>query len=137
MIERYKAKKLAWHFIGLPYIWGGDDPIKGFDCSGLAIEVLKSFGRLNKRGDWTAKQLSRMFPEVDKPKSGCLVYYGSINNITHVGFCIDSKYMIEAGGGGRDNDDIETAIVKNAYVRIRPITSRSDIVMYNDPFRFR
>lgn len=134
--DRQLAVKLAWKSYGLPYIWGGDDPIKGYDCSGLTIEILKSLGVLHKVGDWTANQLSRMFPEVNKPYVGCLVFYGSPNNITHVGFCLDEKYMMEAGGGGRDNDDIETAIVKNAYVRHRPIKSRSDIVKYVDPFAY-
>lgn len=135
-IERYKAKKLAWHFIGLPYIWGGDDPIKGFDCSGLCVELLKSFGKLPKKGDWNAMALSRMFPIAIGPGRGILVFFGSsIDNVTHVGFCIDKKFMIEAGGGGRDNNDIEDAIVKNAYIRIRPIKSRGDIVRYVDPFK--
>ena len=35
------AVKYAMAFIGTPYVWGGDDPMGGFDCSGFCIEVLK------------------------------------------------------------------------------------------------
>lgn len=136
MLERYLAVRHAERMINLPYIWGGDDPIRGFDCSGLVVEILKSFGILPKVGDWAARQLAKMFPEVFAPGKGILVFFGSPGDITHVGFCINKKYMIEAGGGRRDTDDVEDAIAQNAYIRIRPIKSRSDIVMYNDPFKY-
>ena len=133
-LERYRFIKYVEHFIGIPYYWGGDDPLQGFDCSGVAVEGLKGVGILPKFGDWAARNLATMFPEVPVPKKGCLVFYGS-SIITHVGICIDSKFMIEAGGGGRDTTDIETAIQKNAFIRQRPIKSRSDIVKFVDPFK--
>ena len=34
----------AYSFLGTPYRWGGDDPLTGIDCSGLALEVLKAAG---------------------------------------------------------------------------------------------
>ena len=51
------VSSLAFKFIGLPYIWGGDDTIKGFDCSGFVIELFKSVGILPRKGDWTAETL--------------------------------------------------------------------------------
>jgi len=30
------------------YLWGGDDPLAGFDCSGFVIEILKSVGILEE-----------------------------------------------------------------------------------------
>jgi len=122
-------------FIGLPYIWGGDDPIKGFDCSGLCIEALRGVGRLPRKGDWSAHTLSTMFPPISGPQEGALVFYGSPTKITHVAYCINDKFCIEAGGGGKDNQDIEDAIYNNAYVRQRSILSRGDIVMFNNPFQ--
>ena len=41
--ERRKiATEVAMGFRGLPYLWGGDDPVAAFDCSRMCIEVLKS-----------------------------------------------------------------------------------------------
>lgn len=34
----------ASKYIGLPYVWGGTDPTKGMDCSGLVQTVYKQFG---------------------------------------------------------------------------------------------
>ena len=42
------AFEIAWHLLGTPYRWGGDDPILGFDCSGFIVEILKSVGVLLK-----------------------------------------------------------------------------------------
>ncbi|MFC1535727.1 NlpC/P60 family protein, partial [Candidatus Neomarinimicrobiota bacterium] len=45
------ASSIAFHFVGLPYLWGGDDAVAGYDCSGLVIEILKSVGLLQRSGD--------------------------------------------------------------------------------------
>ena len=40
---------------GTPYLWGGDDPMSGFDCSGMVVELLKVSGHLNENEDLSAK----------------------------------------------------------------------------------
>jgi cell wall-associated NlpC family hydrolase len=43
--ERGDAVRLAKSFVGMPYIWGGTDPNRGFDCSGFTQYVYKkAFG---------------------------------------------------------------------------------------------
>jgi len=127
------ATQVAWSFIGVPYIWGGDDPIKGFDCSGLVIEILRSVDRLPRRGDWSSHTLSNMFRPIDNPQEGALAFYGTLERISHVAYCINDKFCIEAGGGNRDNQDIEDAIYKNAYVRVRGIYTR-EVIKISNPF---
>ena len=136
---RMVAVEYARSMVGRPYRWGGDDPMGGFDCSGLAQEVLASVG-LDPSGDQTADGLYRMLkakavgsPDGNWP-AGCLVFYGSASAITHVGVSIGNGLMVEAGGGGSKTLTAEDAQTQNAFVRIRPINRRADFVAVCDPF---
>ena len=118
-------------FVGLPYIWGGDDPIIGYDCSGLVQELLASVG-MDPKGDQTAQSLYNHFIGLADPfKRGCgaLVFYGSdAFHITHVAMMVDSFRIIEAGGGGSKTVTKEDSASQNAYIRMRPYDNRGDIV---------
>lgn len=124
-------------FVGLPYRWGGDDSIDGFDCSGFLQELLAAVG-MDPPGDQTAFQLYehlRDHGEKCQPKQGGIVFFGkidpetkSIKSVSHVGFCIDGKHMLEAGGGDSKTITRADAAKQNAYIRIRPIARRNDFV---------
>jgi cell wall-associated NlpC family hydrolase len=123
-------------FVGRPYIWGGDDPMRGFDCSGLVQEILASAG-LDPVGDQTAQALYDHFEKNGSFNvwgAGSLCFYGKdAKHITHIGFCIDQYRMIEAGGGGSKTLTEKDAIAQNAFVRIRPIKKRGDLVAVIKP----
>lgn len=129
----------ALTFCGLPYRWGGDDPIQGFDCSGLVQEILASAG-LDPKGDQTAQGLYDYFEKRGSwgiQQAGSLVFYGKdAFHISHVGFMIDSYRMVEAGGGGSKTNTENDAARQNAYVRVRPIRNRADIVAIIKPYYF-
>ena len=140
LINRIKiSTKIAWSFLGRPYIWGGDDPIAGFDCSGFCIEILKSVGVLPRRGDWTAEQLRDKFfnMRVQLPHEGCLVFYrGHLSEkIVHVEYCLNEMLSIGASGGGSRTQDEDDAIVQNAYIKIREIYSRNGVWGFVNPFK--
>lgn len=125
----------AKSFLGLPYIWGGDDPIKGFDCSGLIQEILESVG-IDPPGDQTAHQLYEHFKKVGTicpPEKGALVFFGSMDKVTHIALCLDELHMLEAGGGGSKCLTRDDAAIQNAFVRIRPIARRKDKVCFIMP----
>lgn len=123
----------AMSFLGKPYRWGGDDPILGFDCSGLIQEILASVGE-DPPGDQTADSLYRYFKtrgnirDVVSAYPGDLAFYGTPKKITHVSFCLDHGRCIEAAGGNESTKTTADASRQNAYVRIRPIRTRKDLV---------
>lgn len=129
----------VYSFLGTPYRWGGDDPMTGIDCSGLTLEVLKSAGLYKGAFDTTAQglysDLKSKGAEVTKsPDELCLAFYGkSEKEISHVGVCVSKTHIIEAGGGGSKVVDRQSAADANAYVRVRPIDYRSDIVCVLKP----
>jgi cell wall-associated NlpC family hydrolase len=109
--------------LGLPYKWGGSNHLTGYDCSGLVIELLKSQG-VFKTHDATAQQLLELFPTPSAPTLGALAFFGTTKgNIVHVGMCLNSKQMIEAGGGDSSITSKAVAEEHGAWVRIRPISA--------------
>jgi cell wall-associated NlpC family hydrolase len=119
----------AMSFVGQPYRWGGDDPINGFDCSGLVQEILASVG-MDPLADQTADALYRLWKAKGTPQRtlGALAFYGTEARVTHVAFLLDGNRIVEAGGGGSKTLTKEDAANQNAYVRIRPVDNRKDLV---------
>ena len=123
-------REVAWYLWDAqrdrPYLWGGDDPMAGFDCSGLVIEPLKAVGILPKIGDWTAEGLAVYFKpkETQKPKPGCLLFYNRNHRIGHVVVVwaiVQGRILgLSAGGGGRHIKTVEDAVKYNAYIKVRP-----------------
>jgi len=133
MTPKEVALKVAWSFIGKPYIWGGDDPVRGFDCSGFAIECLKSGGVLPRSGDWTAHSLWSYFTHARDPYEGCLVFWGS-PRVIHVELCLDERFSIGASGGGSKILSEYDAVKQNAYIKVRPFRTRNGIAGFCNPF---
>lgn len=123
-------------FLNLPYKWGGSNPIKGYDCSGL-IQDLFAMIDLDPKGDQTAQDLYHYFHARSKEGSrqlGTLIFFGkSTLAITHIGMMLDEFSMIEAGGGGSNTHNLEEAAKQNAFVRIRPFNHRKDLVAIITP----
>ena len=119
----------AKSFITVPYKWGGNSPIFGYDCSGFIQEVLKSVG-LDPAGDQSAQALYDHLSKKSiskKASAGCIAFFGeSVHRITHVALVINDTQMIEAGGGGAEVTGIHIADSKSAFIRIRLLSNRND-----------
>lgn len=133
------AIKYAFSFVGKPYKWGGEEPNAGFDCSGYVQEILRAVG-VDKPGDQNSAALYRVFKEhsiecLETIPAGSLCFFGSSKRrISHVSYAIGNELILEAGGGGSLVENIDDAIAARAFVRMRPITFRRDLVavVYNE-----
>ena len=121
-------------FVGVPYLWGGNNPVVGFDCSGLICEGLKFAGLLRGATDLSARGIFSTFePKSEVPPLpypvGTLLFFGRSPSIMHVAIVSGDGLMLEAGGGNASTTSVEAAGIRNAFVRQRPIASRSDLVI--------
>lgn len=134
--KRRRALSYLEHFIALPYRWQGDDPIAGFDCSGLIVEVLKSVGVLPHSIDLTAEQIRLLFEHKQcEAKAGALVFWlDELGKAIHVGMMLDELHVISAAGGSKTTTSEEAAIAQNAFIKMRPIYYRGLNFVIEDPF---
>lgn len=143
MDERELMTKVAWHYLGTPYIWGGDDP-SGFDCSGFVIECLQSVGLLPRQGDWSAGGLFDLFRKgrrdwVGEYQPADLVFYKGADSdaVIHVEILVDKERSIGASGGGSTVLTTADAWRRNSYIKVRPFGTRSGIAGILNPFYYR
>lgn len=118
-------------FIGTPYIYGGNVPFLGMDCSALVSEVLKAFGILRFHEDLTAQELFFRLSKVWPPatgEEGSILFFGIGGRVNHVAYQLSPALMLEAGGGDSSTLTQEIAAQRNAFIRIRPIVSRKDLL---------
>lgn len=131
----------ALKFIGVPYKYGGENPLEGFDCSGLVQDLLVAGGVFPFAPRGHKRNAQMIFDELSKVGSqgkygaGAIAFYGKDSkSIDHVGFCLDAWLLLEAAGGHADCLDLSTAVHENAFVKLRPIKYRVDFLCVVKPF---
>lgn len=128
----------ALSLLNVPYKWGGATPIEGLDCSGLTLILLRSSGE-RIQNDTTAQGLFNYYSngngEFNRYEIGALAFYGgSASKVTHVAMLLDRYRIIEAGGGGPTVTNLAQAIKEEAFVRIRTVNYRADLVAVIKPY---
>lgn len=87
-------------YIGVPYVWGGDDPLTGFDCSGYVQWVLNE--AMGIRIPRTSKQQYEYFKSktangINNIKPGDILFFRTISSpVSHVGIAINNNTFIHA-----------------------------------------
>lgn len=96
---KFSAILYAKEQIGRPYLYGGTDPNRGFDCSGLIQYAYENAGVPLPRTTSSQYQFSK---KTNNPEPGDLVFF-IINgkSISHAGIYIGDNKMIHAPSSGK------------------------------------
>lgn len=109
-VEPGSVVETALLYLGVPYVWGGEDPDIGFDCSGLVRYVYLQHGiELPHYSGYQFKMGKEV--GIDELQPGDLVFFG--NPVHHVGIYVGNGYFIHAPQTGD-------------FVKLTPLSSRND-----------
>ena len=108
----------ALALVGLPYRYGGNEPARGFDCSGLVTYVHEQLGVAVPRT--AAAQFAAARPvERDQLQPGDLVFFRLVpgsHAVTHVGVYTGAGRFVHAPQTGRN---VGEATLDDPYFRER------------------
>lgn len=96
---RDKLVKAGLEAVGTPYVWGGDDPEDGFDCSGLVAFVYREIASVElprRASEQRAEGKKVARPELEP---GDLVFFATTrrrNVVSHVGIYIGDNQFVHA-----------------------------------------
>lgn len=89
------AASEALQLQGKPYVYGGESPSQGFDCSGLVYYVYNRQGvRLPRDTQSLARQLPAVQPEQRQP--GDLLFFTTDRPFSHVGIYVGDERFVHA-----------------------------------------
>lgn len=108
----------AAEHLGVPYLWGGTDPEKGFDCSGLIQAAYREVGV--EMPKWSRHQATMgvEVDSIDDALPGDVIAFG--DPVNHVGLYVGDGQMLHAPQTG---DVVKISEIKRPIASIRRIVS--------------
>jgi cell wall-associated NlpC family hydrolase len=116
-----RALDLAKTYAGVPYLWGGTDPSKGLDCSGLVQLVYRRLGVDLPRTSAQQAKVGERVASLDDARPGDLVFFGS--PVHHVGIYAGDGRMVDAPRRGKTVGLHDVWSGVSAIRRVTPATS--------------
>jgi peptidoglycan DL-endopeptidase CwlO len=111
----------ARKYLGVPYVWGGTDPQRGLDCSGLVQLVYRKFGVDLPRVSYQQARAGTPVASLAEARPGDILAFGS--PVHHVGIYIGDNLMIEAPRPGLEVRVAEVTETPSAIRRVLPTES--------------
>jgi soluble lytic murein transglycosylase-like protein len=84
----------AKKYLGTPYVFGGDDPAKGLDCSALVQRAYRDLGVELPRNSWQQAKAGRPVASLADAKPGDILAFNS--PVDHVAIYLGDNRMIAA-----------------------------------------
>lgn len=122
--------EIAKKYLGVPYVFGGEDPKTGLDCSAFTRLVFKEVGINLPR---TAAEQIKVGKPVEKAelRKGDLVFlkgtYGGDNHISHVMIYMGDGKLIEEGGKNVHISDLNGPYNLNHYAGATRVLGENDL----------
>ena len=113
----------ARKYLGVPYVWGGTDPAKGLDCSGLVQLVYKNLGYDLPRVSYQQAAAGRPVASMAEAQPGDLIAWDNSsrnNGIDHIAIYVGNGKMIEAPRTGLDVRLVDVPSTPDVIRRIVP-----------------
>ncbi|HEY0660840.1 MAG TPA: C40 family peptidase [Lysobacter sp.] len=123
-IKTMLQKALA--LLGTPYRWGGTDPDKGFDCSGLVGYVFRNaLGIELPRVSRDMARNGELITDRAKLTAGDLVFFGRKGRVNHVGIYVGEGRFVHAPSRGKDVmvSSLETGYWSGKFMQARRLGS--------------
>ncbi|MBW8751206.1 MAG: transglycosylase SLT domain-containing protein [Propionibacteriales bacterium] len=114
-----EAKK----YLGVPYVWGGTDPSKGLDCSGLVQVVYRHLGHDLPRLSADQARSGRPVASMADARPGDLLAWDNSsrnNGADHIAIYVGDGKMIEAPRTGLNVRLVDVPATPDAIRRILP-----------------
>lgn len=120
---RREIIRTAERFIGVPYRWGGESTVDGFDCSGLTMVVYQLNGLELPRTSADQWRTGRPVGPHEMSQ-GDLVFFSTRGGgrVSHVGIYLGGDTFLHAPSRG---NPIQTASLSSDYYRARYLGGRS------------
>ena len=116
----------ALALLGTPYRWGGTDPSKGFDCSGLVGYVFRNaLGIELPRVSRDMARNGQLVTDRAKLAAGDLVFFGRKGRVNHVGIYLGDGRFVHAPSKGKDVtvSELDTGYWSGRFLQARRVSA--------------
>ncbi len=112
-------------YLGVPYLWGGTDPARGLDCSGLVQRVFADLGIDVPRVVDDQEEIGTAVASLADARPGDLLAFRSRVSPSgrHIGIYLGDGQMIHAPRSGRNVEITEVDRTPSAIRRVVPAES--------------
>ena len=121
--------------VGTPYVWGGNTPSSGFDCSGLINFVYSDVAAI--RLPRTTQQMMQMKGQRvsrSQLRSGDIVFFSTAGHgrVSHAGIYVGEGRFVHApsSGGTVRLDSVDSTYWNKAYLQAKRVLNSETLVVH-------
>jgi hypothetical protein len=108
-------------FLGSPYVYGGDSPVTGFDCSSYVQYVFAHFGVQLPRVTEDQVLMGQHVEQADLQPGDLVFFTTDAPGASHVGIYIGNRKMIDDQNNGVSYDDLDSSYWAPKYYEARRV----------------